>query len=422
MPHLRFRRSACLCLASALLSVGAAASTVDDNNPRVVVPDHNNNRVLIYNHPVANGQRADIVLGQSSFSTAASGTSDTTMASPAAYAFDKNGNLYISDINNCRVLQFRAPFSNGQAASAVLGKPDFITPCGGSVSSSNTGTTAGLVFDKSGNLWVSDAGNDRVLHFKAPFTNGKAADIVLGQPDFVTVSTSCNATPTAASLCRPLGLAFDSSGVLYIADSGNNRIVGYKTLKTKASASVELGHPPNVAFTSGVANDGGISARTLQTPVGIGMDSKNRLWVTDSQNNRVVRFDSKFHNGDAAVLVLGQADFLQNLANRNLGTANASTLNAPQGIFVRNSGDVWVGDSFNHRTLRYKSTFSNGMDSLMVLGQPGFTQNLANQGNLDPSDQSQSSPFDSGPSFIALTVLGGLAAGRQWMLRFKRRS
>ncbi len=416
MPQLKFRLGAAVCLVLMTICGTAVATSNPSNSPLLVVPDQGNNRVLIYNHPLANGQRADVVLGQSGFTTATSGTSSTTLSRPAAYVLDKKGNLYVSDTGNCRVLQFAPPFVDGEAAQAVIGAPDFNTGCTGVVTASTLVAVSGLAIDKSGALWVADTGSNRVLRFKSPFTT---ADIVLGQADFT--SSSCN-SPTAATLCSPVGLDFDSSGVLYVADSQNNRILGFKTLKTGASAIVELGHPAATAFTSSIVNDGGPSARSLAGPLGIGIDSKNRIWVSDSMNNRVVRFDSKFHNGDAAVLVLGQPDFVQNFANQNLGVANASTLSNPQGLYVRNSGDVWVGDTSNNRTLRFMSEFKNGMKSIMVLGQPDFTQNQINQGNLDPSDQTQNNPFAAGPSLIALTVLGGLAGGRQWLRRFKLRS
>ncbi len=419
MPRMELRHIISSCVAAALLSTVALATINPNNDPRVVVPDAGNNRVLIYFHPLQSGQRADVVLGQSSFSTRDSGLSDTAMATPVAYAFDKNGNLYIADNGNCRVLQFRPPFTSGQAASAVIGKPDFNTGCLATTSATNTGATFGVAVDKSNNLWVSDGGYNRVLRFKSPVTTGKAADIVIGQADFLT--NTC--ATTAATLCSPRGIDFDSSDVLYVADGQNHRVLVFKSLKKGASASFELGHPAGAAaFTSNLPNDGGISARTLNGPSGLGLDSKKRIWVADTQNSRIVRFDPTLHNGDPAKLVLGQVDYGQNFVNQNLGFPSASSLSLAQGVYVRNSGDVWIGDSSNNRTLRFMSTFKNGMNSIMVLGQPDFTHNQADQGNVDPSDQTQNAPFEAGPSLIALAVLGGLAGGQQWLRRFRKKA
>lgn len=419
MSHLKSRRGVVSCLAVMLMS-GAALTHAADST-RIFVPDEGNNRVLIYNHPTKSGQRADSVLGQSGFTTATSGTSSTAMSRPAAFALDAAGNLYVSDTGNCRVLQFLQPFIDGQSASVVIGKPDADTPCGSlTASQTNLGSTGGLAFDKSGALWVADAGNNRVLRFPAPFSTGQEADLVIGQPDFL--STSCPTTPTAASLCQPEGVAIGTDKMLWVADSSDHRVLGYKPAFTPGmSAIVELGHPAATAFTSNLSNDGGVSASSLFGPTGIAVDPANRLWVADGWNNRILRFSPKYKNGEAATVVLGQHDFMQMSQNQN-GPASAATLNQPQGIFIRNSGDIWIGDTTNNRTLRYTSTFrNNDTPASLVLGQPDFFSILSNQGGANPSDKTQNAPFNAGPSIIALAVLGGLAGGRRWMQRFKQR-
>lgn len=420
MSHWKSRRGVVSSLAVMLMS-GAALTHAADST-RIFVPDQGNNRVLIYNHPTKSGQRADLVLGQSGFTTATSGTSSTAMSKPAAIALDAAGNLYVSDTGNCRVLQFLQPFVDGEAASVVIGKPDPDTSCGSlTASQTNLGSTGGLAFDKSGALWVADAGNNRVMRFPAPFSTGQPADLVVGQTDFL--SNSCPTTPSAASLCQPEGVAFGTDKMLWIADSSDHRVLGYKpAFITGMSAIVELGHPAATAFTSNASNDGGASASSLFGPTGIGVDPANRLWVVDGWNNRILRFSPKYKNGGAATVVLGQPDFVQTTANQG-GTASAATLKQPQGIFIRNSGDIWIGDTTNNRTLRYTSTFrNNDTPASLALGQPDFASTLSNQGNADPSDKTQNAPFNAGPSIIALGVLGGLAGTRHWMQRFKKRA
>jgi sugar lactone lactonase YvrE len=406
---------AAISLAAILCAGSALAANQKLPKTAVVVPDQGNSRVLIYNAPADNGQRSDILLGQSSYSSSTAGTTDSTMSGPSAFTFDDNGYLYISDKGNCRILQFRPPFTDGKAASLVIGKPDFTTGCGGAITANNLAGTGGLTFDGSGNLWVSDAGNNRVLRFKAPFKAGKAADMVLGQPDFVT--GTCATTISAGTLCNPQGIAVDSDEILWVADNSDNRILGYKNPKKSMNANYELGHPAGAAaFTSNAANDGGLSARTFMGPNGLAFDSKDHMWVTDSQNYRVLMFKPDFRNGIAASLVLGQPNFT------TIGTASASaaTFNNPQGIEVLRGGDVWVGDTNNSRTLRFAAPFTNGMNASVVLGQADFVSNQSNQGSVDPSDQTQSYPFNAGPSLIALAVLGGLAGGRQWWLRMRK--
>ncbi len=421
MPKMKFRRELVVCVVALLLSgVELAYGSSLFQTTSLVVPDANNNRVLIYYYPVTDGQAANVVLGQGSFSTNASGTSASTMGSPAATAVDELGNLYVSDTYNCRVLEFLPPYTDGEAAQVVIGKPDANTSCGGPASATNLGHTAGLAFDQAGNLWVADSGNNRVLRFKPPFKTGKAANLVVGQPNLN--SSVCSEPPTASTLCGPTGVAFDSNNYLWVADASNNRVLEFKSPQ-KNIASLELGQPAATAFTSYISNNGGISAHTLFAPEGIGFDPQHRLWVADTQNNRVLRFDPSFHNGGPATLVLGQPDFMSYGPNQDLGTANASTLDLPYGIVIEGDQGLWVGDTFNNRTLQFAAPAANGTAAIIVLGQPDFTQNLANQGNADPSDQTQNQPFyTAGPSLIALAVLGGLIGGREWKRRLRPRS
>ncbi len=418
MPRTRFHVEA-LCLAALFLSGLALAIPA---NP-LVVPDTGNNRVLIYYSPSANDAPADVVLGQSTSSTGVSGTSSTNMNAPEAYTFDSSGNLYVSDSGNCRVLVFPPPFSDGEEATIVIGQPDANTGCGGAASASTLGTTGGVAFGTHGNFWVADSSNNRVLKFVAPFKTGIKAKLVVGQADFV--SNECPNPPTAASLCAPQGITFDSGGGLWVADSSNNRVLRYTPAIGK-SAVQEYGQPVATAFTSNTANNGGVSATSLDGPTGLGFDSSGGLWVADTQNNRVLIFNHAIHkNGAPANVVLGQTDFAGSSANI-FGEPTAATLYSPWGIITQ-PGAMWVGDSYNSRTLQFTPPISSGMNASLVLGQPDLVSGYPNQTNSNPSAQTQDSPFgpgffEAGPSLLALAVLGILAIGFQWIRHRRQRA
>src|SRR5437588_5192854 len=74
------------------------------------VPDSGNNRVLIYKSPFVTGQSASAVLGQSDFTSSATGTTASTMAHPSGVGHDPGGNLYVAEHDNCRILQFKPSF------------------------------------------------------------------------------------------------------------------------------------------------------------------------------------------------------------------------------------------------------------------------------------------------------------------------
>lgn len=393
---------------------GDTSRDLDDFSTHLFVPDFANNRVLIYTDAQYNGQKANVVLGQPSFSTGAPGLSAATLNGPNATAQDLSRNLYISDSLNCRVVQYHAPATTGESASLVFGAPDFLTGCTSAPPTASTmGHTGGVAVDFKGNLWVSDTTNNRVLHFSRPFSNGMAADLVLGQPDLV--SNSC-AAAGQNTLCYPEGLSIDLDGNLWVADSSDNRVLEFQPpFSTYMNASVELGQPD---FVSNGSNNPSISASTLFLPSGVSMDLvHSRLWVADKANSRVLLYNKPFLSGMAASLVLGQPDFVSSQANQGGSTPTSATLANPQGVFAALSGNLWVGDTGNNRTLKFTPTYQNGQSAKKVLGQANFTSNAANQGSPTPTRTSQSAPYSAGPSIIALGLLAGLAGTREWLKR-----
>jgi hypothetical protein len=87
--------------------------------------------------------------------------------SPRGLGFDGSGNLWVADLNNNRVLMFTPPFSNGMNANLVLGQPDFISSFANTAENGFSGPYA-LAFDSLGDLWVPDNLNHRVLEFPGP--------------------------------------------------------------------------------------------------------------------------------------------------------------------------------------------------------------------------------------------------------------
>jgi sugar lactone lactonase YvrE len=82
--------------------------------------------------------------------------------------------------------------------------------------------------DPTGNLWVSDLNNNRVLKFTPPFSNGMSASVVIGQTDFAHGSPNQGVDqPNGDTLSMPWGLAINTDGNLVVADTYNNRILTF---------------------------------------------------------------------------------------------------------------------------------------------------------------------------------------------------
>jgi len=271
---------------------------------------------------------ADAVLGQLDFNTNECnhfGVTARSFCRTSRVVVDPaSGRLYVSDNSNSRVLSWPSAhsFTNGQAADLVLGQPDFTAGgpgrCNGGFASGSPATAdtlcapQGLAVDRHGTLYVADSANNRVVRYKRPHRNGQGADLVLGQPDFS--GQGCNlslviAPPSARTLCFPTGVAVDARGTLFVADSANRRVLRFERPRTNfQAADLILGQATFTAVSLAGCNLG-LDATTLCGAIDVAIDRRGALYALDAQISRVLRYDHPRTNGQAADLVLGQADF-----------------------------------------------------------------------------------------------------------------
>ena len=181
----------------------------------------------------AQSTTADVVYGQlGSFTTGTSnngGISANSLYLPVGVALDSSGNLYVADQDNNRVLFYP---SGSTTATRVYGQGGSFTtnnPNNGGVSANSLAYPRGVAPDSSGNLYVSDGGNSRVLFYPSGSTT---ATRVYGQLGSFTTNTPGNGGISADSLDYPPGVALDSSGNLYVADQGFSRVLMYPPTTT----------------------------------------------------------------------------------------------------------------------------------------------------------------------------------------------
>jgi DNA-binding beta-propeller fold protein YncE len=229
---------------------------------------------------------ANLVIGQSDFvqnhyNRGLGAPAANTLAGPTGVALAATGALMVADRNNNRVTVYDGPLTSGAAATAILGGP-------GPVSSTTLNTPTNVAVDSVGNLFVADHFNHRVLRFTLPFTTGMPADLVIGQSSL----TESSFGTTATTLYYPYGLAIDhAGGLLLVADGLNNRVLRYDPPLTSGMAATgvfgQLG-----SFTNRLENLGGPpSADSMKSPMRLAMDQARNLYVADSGNYRVLIFD-----------------------------------------------------------------------------------------------------------------------------------
>lgn len=156
------------------------------------------------------------------------------------------------------------------------------------VSASSFGAAPyGLAVDPQGNLWVADASNNRVLCFKtaAAKANGADADLVLGQGDFLTRDDPD--PPTAASMNLPYYVSIAPDGALWVSDYLNYRVLGFLNPAQKsvgAPADLVLGQ---AGFTTRVA--GPPTPRSIDSPTQIAFGREGSLFLGQYLNEGSVK-------------------------------------------------------------------------------------------------------------------------------------
>ncbi|HVA79058.1 MAG TPA: NHL repeat-containing protein, partial [Candidatus Binataceae bacterium] len=390
--------------------------------------DPNNNRILGWNDAAGftDGAAADLVVGQNDFLSSSCNQGDSqpsaaSLCQPNGVAADAAGNLYVADTNNNRVLVFAAPFAGfsgaqiaGLSASVVFGQPNAQSSAAnnGGISASSLSDPWGLAVDSSGNLFVADNLNSRVLVFADPLSTSPAntiASIVIGQSAFGAAlcnqSANAAANPSASTLCFPEGIAVDTAGNLFVADSSNNRVVEFDAPFTQgAAANMVLGQ---TSFTGKFANSGGIGAATLFGPAGVALDLAGNLYVADTFNNRVLEFDLPRTSGvTTAAIVFGQSgSFTSSTCDGSSGVlATALTLCGPTDAALDGAGRLYVSDQANSRIAEYDNPLIPGASVNRVLGQPDSTHNGVNEVKQQSLDDPQAVAVDaSGHLYVADT-------------------
>jgi hypothetical protein len=386
--------------ASAQTLCNPLEAAVDSKN-NLYLADYNNNRIVAYTesgNPPANNT-ANVELGQVDFFHSAPNIVDSSsLNTPQNVVVDSQGHLYVSDLNNSRVLGFpnASSFTDGEAATLVIGQPDFFSSgCNdGGVNATTLCNPAGVAVDSANNLYVSDYNNHRVLVYFTPFTKtavagsgDSVADVVIGQGGDFT-SNGCNlfGSPDAETLCNPDGLALDPSGNLWVADTGNSRVLEYYSPQFNQTANFVLGQPD---FSHNQCNQSGTAgASTLCNPASVRSDSHQNIYVADYNNNRVLEYTNPLANrtqfDPAASHVWGQAGSFT-ATSCNSGGLSANSLCNPNDVALDSNNNLYIADYNNSRALEFNTPLTNTTANRVFGQADDFTTNSCNFGGNVPS-------------------------------------
>ena len=311
---------------------GAAATAAQLNNPTAMTFDVNGNLYIAdtANHRVRKISPAGVITtaagtGVAGYSGDGGPASQAQLDSPQGLTADSDGNVYIADTGNNRIRKLQPDGTllsiagngngsyygdGGPANAASLHSPHaiwfvsgyylyiadtgnqrirellpdgtIVTVAGngsqgpggdgGQATAAQLNLPTGFALDSAGNIYIADQGNDRI---RMVSSNGTISTVAGGP----SLGLGDSGPATSASLAQPSSVAVDSSGNIYIADTGHNRI-----------REVSNGAIATIAGTNGCCysgDNGPAASAQLNAPAGLLLDVTGRLYIADSGNNAI---------------------------------------------------------------------------------------------------------------------------------------
>jgi sugar lactone lactonase YvrE len=236
-----------------------------DSAGNVFVADSNNSTI----RKVTKGGDVSTLAGTAGQPGSADGSGSSARFSyPSGLAVDKAGNIYVTDFDSSTI---RKVTGDG-VVTTLAGSPGQLGIEDGTGAAARFGNPNGVTVDSAGNLYVADSGNSTIRKI----TGAGVVTTLAGSPG---QSGSLDGTGSGARFAYPVGIAVDSWGNIYVADSGSS------TLRKVTSGGVvtTIGGLPGVRG----GTDGIGSAATFAGPTGLTVDTSGRLYVADPGNNRI---------------------------------------------------------------------------------------------------------------------------------------
>lgn len=290
-----------------------------------------------------------------------------------------NNMLFVSDTGQNRVFIWKKfPESEAQSPDVVLGqihKDDTGRNAGHGTTASSLQYPSGLWSDGQ-KLIVADAWNHRVLIWHSiPTTNGQAADVVIGQPDFTQNLPNVHgigSLPSAQTVNWPYGVFSDGTN-LWVCDTGNRRVLFYKKIPTaNYTPADEVIGKPNFTERDYENNE-------PIWPYSVRVSACGKMCITDTQFYRqLIWNDWKTAHKQTADIIIGQPDFDACGQNQYQLFPAQNTLNWTYDSFFYKSG-IFLADTGNSRILWYEGIPSQSSAlATNLIGHKNYTTGSEN--------------------------------------------
>ncbi len=276
------------------------------------------------------------------------GNSNNQLNEPSAVCVDANGNIYVADTHNNRILFFPKGSNNFTNGIVVAGGN------GNGFNANQLSSPTSVCVDAQGNLYVADAENYRIQKFP-PGSNSSTNGITVAGGN--SIGTALN------QISDPVSVGVDGAGNIFVCDALNNRVVEFPPNSTNQNFGSLIGTVTN-AFSMYVTSSGSVYVSDFQNdkiillpgnttvldgsqtsppfvPYGVFVDNHNNIFIADGRNDQVLEFIGGSTKGTVVAGANGK------------GNAN-NQLNEPYSICVDDSSNLFIADFANNRVEKYK--------------------------------------------------------------------
>ena len=266
--------------------------------------------------------------------TADGTNSDARFNYPSGLAVDSVGNVFVADTSSHTIRKL-TPVGDNWVVSTVAGLAGTPDSADGTNSDARFNRPMAVALDNAGNLYVADRYNHTIRRI-APVGADWVVTTVAG---LAGARDHDDGTNNAARFYSPGGIAVDGAGNLYVADTLNFTVRKIAPVGTNWVVSTIAGVATNYGLADGVG-----SAARFDYPYGITVDGATNLYVADWGNNAI----RKVRPIGASWVVSTPAGSLASTFGSADGTNNSALFYQPMGIAVDQRGALYVADQYNH--------------------------------------------------------------------------
>jgi len=340
-----------------------------DSSGKIYITDGGNQRVRVISSGTVTtfaGNGTAGFLGDTKAATSAE------LHDPSGLALDSSGNLYIADASNSVIRVVSGGNINTFAGTATVG----YTGDGAAATSAELSNPVAVAVDSSNNVYIADAGNN-----------------VIREVSSGNINTILGGAITTTQLSQPDAIVY-SNGALYIADTGNRRILKYEI--SGGAVTLIAGNG-----TLGYTGDGGPAVDAgLGDPMGLAVDAVGNVYIADTLNSRIrkVTPDGTISTvaGDGIQAFFGDG-----------GVATKAAIYFPHDVALDSAGNIYIADTFNNRIRLLQpegpAIFTRGVVSSATYKQQTSPGALASVFGTSFGNQ------NTGTGLPAGTTLGGVA-------------